>query len=658
MPRTSKFGEVPVDFDERIDEWECDNDDLDNLLSNMDREDSEAHHIAALFGGTDGFGDIKSGSMRRRRKMSLSLTRWFMIISLCVGIVFSVLEVKSYVEKGRSFSSVLQSKNPEEIINGAESADNDFAYNSNQNPDGNIVSPNLDDTKGDTDDTSDEGNLNINESYKTDDGKFIMTTSIDNEIIETESTDTIADHVDDGVMKELFDEADDVLDDDEMMIHGDDFSHLPQVNNDGLSPTGHDIKRIAILGERRTGTFWFANKMKQCFPELEVTTNLTRHSHWFQTDEIGSIPTRTIVLPLFLNIFHWVDTMRKFPQFMPDHMNMDWFEFVSTPWETPRSRHDAKFLKNRGGDPNRRICQFNFTYNEVVSCEDNRGRFGMDAPIYELRDDGSGKSFGSILELRKQKILNWMATAHYENVELVLPVQYEQLVSEGGFSTVADAIQSQTDLESNCTFTQIKSDEINVDLNERAPVFWEDLDPEFVKWMNISVNWDVEFIIGYEPEVPDVFSSEELHALPLDNMAEYLYQISSAYPSNSVDLRIQQTPSPSITPVSTLAADVFLSGNISSLSLDDIPGTPLLERGSIDLNLTTVLNNSTTVQNNADVESDSLNSLGDYLNFTSPENLDAFTRDASTLSLDDDVSIIQNISQQYDEGNNSFSSND
>merc|ERR1712127_227152 len=52
-------------------------------------------------------------------------------------------------------------------------------------------------------------------------------------------------------------------------------------------------------------------------------------------------------------------------------------------------------------------------------------------PIYELKQDGSGEPFASILEMRAAKIKNFLSLKDWDWVQDSIPVRYEKLLSEG-----------------------------------------------------------------------------------------------------------------------------------------------------------------------------------------------------------------------------------
>lgn len=255
------------------------------------------------------------------------------------------------------------------------------------------------------------------------------------------------------------------------------------------------VGRIAILGERNSGVNWFTKKLGECFPKVEVTSNLSRPSHFFQSPAIMDEKdrTKTLVIPVFLNPFSWSDTMRRHPRYMPKHMNMEWKEFLSTPWTIDRPLSDLELLKESDGGEDARICELGFKYDEIVACSKIDIPDGMKKndvlPLYELDHWGTGSPYKSILDLRAAKIRNFLSIITWEHVELFLPLQYETLTAANGFSQLVDEIALQTGLQAKCDATHESF---------KAPVFWEsELDVEYVTYMNTYADWEAESLIGY-----------------------------------------------------------------------------------------------------------------------------------------------------------------
>jgi len=229
-----------------------------------------------------------------------------------------------------------------------------------------------------------------------------------------------------------------------------------------------------------------------------VTTSLSRPSFFFQDEKENTSSQPTIVLPIFLNPYDWVTIMRSDPQYMPNHMKTkDWKEFVTKPWTIEkRSKQDEELWLGINEDPNMNVCQMNFKYNEIISCIKDNEELpdGISEEhyfaSYELRHDGSGKPYNSIVDMRAEKINNFMSVMEWEDVVLLLPVQYESLVQGGGFHPIEKIILEQTGLESQCD---------SVEDSFNAPIFWKtNYDQAYMNWMQEYIHWETEWLIGYD----------------------------------------------------------------------------------------------------------------------------------------------------------------
>mmetsp|Transcript_4282 Transcript_4282/g.8297 ORF Transcript_4282/g.8297 Transcript_4282/m.8297 type:complete len:204 (-) Transcript_4282:271-882(-) len=202
--------------------------------------------------------------------------------------------------------------------------------------------------------------------------------------------------------------------------------------------------------------------------------------------------------------------MRATPHNMPNHNGLEWPAFVTTPWTMERPDRDINLSVKEG-----HICQQNFTYTEVISCVegtvpdnykeilaqqklekgDTMHRKGQRRrslrsefqPIYELKNDKSGKAYSSILYMREDKIRNFFTVESWDWVEAFIPVRYEKLLSEGT-KFLLDDIKEKTGLEYTCVPDAKQPD------RPKRP-----LDPKFIEWVNIHADWEVEGRIGYKP---------------------------------------------------------------------------------------------------------------------------------------------------------------
>lgn len=316
----------------------------------------------------------------------------------------------------------------------------------------------------------------------------------------------------------------------------DNFTDNDKHNNQYIKRKSN-ITRIALLGERNSGTNWLTDELTKCFapiPLVNVTPSLTRWKHWFQED-IDTEYTRsvngesyrrqvkddensevtTLVIAEFRNVYDWVESMRNRPHNMPSHMNQDWYSFLSTPWSMPRPERDLTLWNSKGkyvqlGDSNssetsvmKRICQSDFAYNQVISCvkgtvpQKRKKHQGKNhyhrilrseyEPIYELRNDGSGLAYGNILEMRRDKIRNHLSVGKWKWVEnRVISVQYERLLVEGT-GWLLDEISSLTGLKPQCNVTAPQPERLSHYPKE----------PGFVEWVGEHVDWETEALIGY-----------------------------------------------------------------------------------------------------------------------------------------------------------------
>jgi hypothetical protein len=204
----------------------------------------------------------------------------------------------------------------------------------------------------------------------------------------------------------------------------------------------NDEYRIVVLGERHSGTVWMIERLRECFPHVEVSTNLQRMGFFFQDDEATArskdealdnnhnYDKDTIVVHVTLNVYDWLEQMRLSPEYAPDHVGthkelghvvpLGWEEFLSKPWTTERPPTDLTLANETGP-----VCQMAFHYNEVVSCAKTAG--GIGDPMYELQPGGeSGHPFESIIDLRAAKLKNHHSVQEsWPSVKKMIQVSYE-----------------------------------------------------------------------------------------------------------------------------------------------------------------------------------------------------------------------------------------
>lgn len=181
--------------------------------------------------------------------------------------------------------------------------------------------------------------------------------------------------------------------------------------------------------------------------------------------------------------------MRKRPYHTPTHFGLDWKDFVTTPWTIDsRGPGDAQLIKS--GRQYNTTCMHRFPFDEIIPCSTSDRHLYNDiygnkiGITYELKHDGSGEPYQSIVDLRRDKIRNFLDVANFDGVAAFLPMQFEYMASRGT-SDLINEIEKLTGLQAKCVGTTPK------------PFRPKDLDKDFVAWMNKHVDWETEKLIGY-----------------------------------------------------------------------------------------------------------------------------------------------------------------
>jgi len=199
---------------------------------------------------------------------------------------------------------------------------------------------------------------------------------------------------------------------------------------------------------------------------------------------------------------------------------LPWKEFVTKWWLTKRSEQDLELIRTGRHVTYTNSCAGieRFGFQEVVPClfdsskpasAGDAGAGGSDGgvyipesrmrgfwPIYELRRDGSGKPFENILELRTEKIVNFL---------LEIPLLYGGNNNLGGYVAVRyeDLVQNGTGY-----LLERISSMIGLDKLPDGCVASSDGHPEkylsnryipsgFREWILEHVDRDVEKLLGY-----------------------------------------------------------------------------------------------------------------------------------------------------------------
>jgi len=255
--------------------------------------------------------------------------------------------------------------------------------------------------------------------------------------------------------------------------------------------------RIALIGERHTGTRWIMSQLQHCFPNNRVTSRLTRWKHLFQDDYVeNNVPT--LVIALFRHPYLWLEAMRKVPHNAPNHFGLEWKDFLKKEWTIERPERDL-------GKENE-TCYENFSYNEVVPCIQgthkdkdiqlhsqqmrtnlrSSGLFVGYKPVYELKRDKSGNPYSDILEFRAAKINNFLQVENWDWVKTLITAQYEILLKNGTDSLISQ-IETVLNVTKSCSFNT----------NYFKPVFKRNITQGFIDYVNQHIDWETEKKIGY-----------------------------------------------------------------------------------------------------------------------------------------------------------------
>ena len=92
----------------------------------------------------------------------------------------------------------------------------------------------------------------------------------------------------------------------------------------------------------------------------------------------------------------------------------------------PRFGRDLRIANRTTSSRGDRICEQDFYYHQVVPCLDD-SLVGEMHPLYE-HEPVSGKPYKSILDLRRDKILNFASIEHYDGIAFFDAWKYEDVM--------------------------------------------------------------------------------------------------------------------------------------------------------------------------------------------------------------------------------------
>ena len=228
---------------------------------------------------------------------------------------------------------------------------------------------------------------------------------------------------------------------------------------------------------------------------LKVQYNFTRFKHWFQIDNQNIRNESAVVVAMFRDPYDWVEAMRERPHHAHDHINMEWKDFVSKPWggfRGPADKAKMRKAKEEGTHIEYASCCAGYKFDEVIPCsrEESMRKEGLANYLYELMHDGSGRPYNSIIDLRRDKILNFLQVPMFHGVKAFFPERYETLKLRGTSYFLAQ-LEEITGLQAQCK-----------PYEGTGVVKHKKVDPEYTMWMNKFADWDVEALVGYTQREP------------------------------------------------------------------------------------------------------------------------------------------------------------
>lgn len=138
-------------------------------------------------------------------------------------------------------------------------------------------------------------------------------------------------------------------------------------------------------------------------------------------------------------------------------------------------------------------CQEAFSYKDVVSCNVRpfpegffkTTHYSNHQPFYEMRNDGTGKPYDNILQLRAAKNKNFVATKDFSFVKELWILRYEDMLRRGT-GEVIKKLEKATGTEARC---KASPPQLN---RKKRELIHEEKD-----YLKANVDWEAEMMIGY-----------------------------------------------------------------------------------------------------------------------------------------------------------------
>ena len=256
-----------------------------------------------------------------------------------------------------------------------------------------------------------------------------------------------------------------------------------------------------------------------------MTDTYKRFKYWFQEEDLTNVPENSaVVVAMFRNPYDWVEAMRMEPLHAIDHLRwyqpgvngdediniginddgaygsgeyynarpFKWKEFVTKPWIGRRGTKDRVISRTNRG-MNSAKCMDSYSFYDAVPCSVD------DAPLtseqlgeykYEYKRDRSERGYSSIIDLRREKILNHLSVADFRGTRAFLSFRFEDM-NDNGMVALVKSLEEATGMKAKCTAP------LGAALVQQNTTDPNELPEDYIEWMDRFVDWEVESRIGY-----------------------------------------------------------------------------------------------------------------------------------------------------------------
>lgn len=222
---------------------------------------------------------------------------------------------------------------------------------------------------------------------------------------------------------------------------------------------------------------------------FQVIDRYNEGKHWFQKDDLNVVPENSaVVIALFRDPYDWVEAMRVEPHHSHDHL--DWSKEYQPYWY-------EKYDNDKGWRQMASPLPWKaFVTKPWIGRRGYSGYLkGLGPYMYDYKNDGSERGYSSILDLRRDKILNHLSVADFGGARAFFPFRFEDL-NVNGTSILLKSVEEASGLKAKCKATTGKADHRRR-LGPKVITHHKELDPNFIDWMNQYLDWEVESHIGY-----------------------------------------------------------------------------------------------------------------------------------------------------------------